>query len=429
MILPRLKIMGGRVIDPASRLDKVIDIYIADGKIFALGAAPAGFSSDKIIDARNKVVCPGLIDICARLREPGLEHKATIASETDAAARGGITTLVTPPDTDPVIDTPAVVELIHQRASNDGKAKVEVLGAMTQMLDGEHLAEMGALRAAGCVGVSNATVPLKSSQIMRRVMEYAATFDLTVFVLPNDPDLSLDGVIHEGQVSTRLGLPGIPETAETVILARDLLLAEQTGARIHVLHVSTRRGVQMIADAKRRGLNVTASVTAHHLILDQSNALDFNSACNVFPPLRTSDDRAGLREGIKNNTVGLICSDHQPHESDAKQNPFPTTQPGISALETLLPLTLMAGAATGITLPQTLALVTLAPAQVLNIDKGQIKPSASADLCIFEPDREWQLSKSNMKSRGHNSPFLNRNLRGSVSETLVEGKIVYRRDP
>ena len=391
-----------------------------------MGPAPDGFTADETIDADGQIVCPGLIDLCARLREPGLEHKATIASETEAAASGGITTLVTPPDTDPVIDTPAVVELIHQRAALDGLARIETLGAMTQGLDGERLSEMGALHVAGCVGVSNATVALKSAQIMRRAMEYAATFDLTVFTSPNDPWLALDGVMHEGAVSTRLGLPGIPETAETVSLARDLLLAEQTGARLHVLHVSSKRSVEMIAEAKKRGLEVTASVTAHHLQLDETNALNFNAACHVLPPLRAKADQEGLVSGVAQGVIEAICSDHQPHESDAKQNPFPATESGISALETLLPLTLETGRIAKLDLVDTLAPVTSVPARILGVDRGRITPDAPADLCIFDHGREWQLDATTMKSRGHNSPFLSQTLRGAVTVTILDGVIVYR---
>ena len=294
----RLWIRNGRVIDPANQVDGIQDLWIADDRIVALGTGPDQFQADRSIDADGLVVCPGLIDLSARLREPGEEHKATIASETAAAASAGITTLVCPPDTDPAIDTPAVANLIQQRAQAAGKARVLTVGAMTQALEGNQLSEMGALKAAGCIGIGNARRPVANSLVMRRAMEYAATHDLTVFLHPEDAVLSNHGCVHEGQVGSRLGLPGIPEAAETVAVARDLALVQQTGVRAHFCRLSTAQAVRMVARAQYDGLPVSADVSAHHLHLTEIDIGDFDSQCHVLPPLRTQRDRDGLRAGL-----------------------------------------------------------------------------------------------------------------------------------
>ncbi len=420
------RISSGRVIDPAQGLDATKDLFIAEGRIVGVGEPPPGFAPERLIDATGLIVCPGLVDLCARMREPGQEHKASIDSESRAAAKGGVTTLCTPPDTDPVVDTPAVVELIHQRGAQSGAARVEVVGALTRNLDGEQLAEMGALGEAGCVGVSNATRPVPSSEIMRRALEYAATFDLTVFVQPEDPWLARDRQVHNGAVSTRLGLGGIPETAETVALARDLLLVEQTGARAHFLHLSTARAVGMIERARERGLPVTADVTAHHLHLSADQVSGFNSDCHVRPPLRTEADRDGLRDGLRRGTIDAICSDHQPHERDARLNPFPATEPGISGLETLLPLSLRLVDEGLLSLSDCIACLSARPARILGrAAGGSLEVGAVADVCVFDPNARWQLRESEMLSRGHNTPFLGSTMCGRVRFTLLAGRVVY----
>ncbi|NIR29130.1 MAG: dihydroorotase, partial [Gammaproteobacteria bacterium] len=383
------------------------------------------FTPEREIDAGGCIVCPGLVDLCARLREPGLEHKATIASETRAAARAGITTLCTPPDTTPVIDTPAVIELVHQRAAEVGLARVEVVGALTRELEGTYLSEMGALGAAGCVGVGNGGRPIASTAVMRRALEYAATFDLTVFVWPEDPWLAGDGRVHEGALSTRLGLPGIPETAETVTLARDLLLAEQTGARVHFCRLSSARAVDMVRETRARGLPVTADVSAHHLHLAESDVAAFDSLCHVRPPLRTEADRAGLRAAVAAGTVTAICSDHQPHERDAKLNPFIETEPGISGLETLLPLALRLVDEGAAALSTVLDCVSAGPARILGRPLGTLGAGSPADVCVFDPDARWRLDDASMVSRGHNTPFLGQILRGRVTHTILAGRIVH----
>jgi len=421
----RIRIIRGRIVDPASELDRVQDLFVADGVVAGYGRPPPGFIPDREIDAVGRVVCPGLVDLRARLREPGDEHKATIESETRAAARSGITTLCIPPDTDPVIDTPAVAELIHQRAGEVGAARVEVLGALTRGLAGEHLAEMGALGLAGCVGVGNALHPVRDTEVMRRAMEYAANFGLTVFLHACDPWLAREGYIHEGAVSTRLGLRGVPETAETIGVARDLLLAEQTGARVHFCHLSSARAVGMVREAQARGLPADADATAHHLHLADTDVAEFDSRCHVRPPLRTAADRRALRAGVASGVLAAVCSDHQPHERDAKLNPFTATEPGISGLETLLPLTLRLVDEGWLDLMEALRRVTAGPARILALKRGTLQLGAAADICVFDPEARWTLDRSNMASGGHNTPFLGAELKGRVTHTLLGGRVVH----
>lgn len=421
----RLRISGGRVIDPAQRVDKVQDVYVAEGKIVALGKAPDGFTADREIVVRHQVVCPGLIDLCARLREPGQPHKATIASETAAAASAGITTLCCPPDTDPVIDTPAVVELIHHRAAQAGKAHVLPLGALTKGLAGNEIAEMMALTETGCVAISNAGQPVTNTLVMRRAMEYAATHNLLLILRAQDYWLSHGGCAHEGKVSTRLGLPGIPESAETAGLARDLLLIEQTGVRAHFGQLSTARAVQLIGRAQHDGLPVSADISAHQLHLTEMDLGHFDSACHVSPPLRTLRDRDGLRKGLADGVIAVVCSDHQPHEPDAKLVPFTETEPGISALESLLPLTLRLVDEGVFPLMEALARLTSQPARILGIEAGSLAIGKPADICIYDPDRYWALSAATLTSYGHNTPFLGWEFKGRVTHTFLGGRVVY----
>ncbi len=424
----RIEVRGGRVIDPMQGTDGPQDVYLAQGRIVGLGQAPDGFVADLVIEAAGCIVSPGLVDLCARLREPGLEHKGTIATETLAAARGGVTTLCCPPDTDPVVDTPAVVELIRSRAEQAGKTRVVVLGALTRNLAGTHLSEMGALKRAGCVGVSNGSRPIENTLVLRRALEYAATHHLAVFLEPQDPWLSHHGCVHEGEVSMRLGLPGIPEAAETVALARDLVLVEQTGVRAHFCRLSCARAVEMVRRAQGHGLPVTADVSAHHLHLTEASVTGFDSACHVRPPLRTLYDREALRSGLADGTLCAICSDHQPHEPDAKCAPFPSTEPGISGLETLLPLTLRLVREGVLSLPEALARVTCLPMRVLGeVQGGTLTPGSPADLCIIDPDNVWRLTPQELVSAGRNTPFLGWEFTGAVQATVVAGEVVYRR--
>ncbi|MBI1423543.1 MAG: dihydroorotase [Gammaproteobacteria bacterium] len=422
----RIAIINGHLIDPRNQIDTHQDVYLADGKVAAVGTAPDGFHADQTIDATNQIVCPGFVDLCARLREPGQEHKGTIASETRAAVAGGITSLCIPPDTTPVIDTPAVVEWIHRANADAGFCRVYTMGALTLGLQGERLSEMAHLKQAGCVGVSNAMRNCDNPLVLRRAMEYAASIDVTVFLQTQVSSLANAGVAHEGAVSLRLGLSGIPEAAETQAVANYLMLVEQTGARVHFCRLSTARAIQMIGRAKYDGLNITADVAAHQLHLTEMDLGYFNSMCHVRPPLRTQRDMEALREAVADDRIEAICSDHQPHDLDAKLAPFADTEPGISALETFLPLNLRMVTGKHLTLSAMIERLSMTPAEILNIDAGHLSVGANADVAIFDPIHEWTLSADTMVSRGKNSPFLGWSLQGRVTHTLMGGKLVYQ---
>ena len=422
----KIHIKGGRLIDPANGIDAQQDLYIDKGLVLAVGAAPDGFVAEQIIDAQNQWVVPGLIDLQARLREPGQEHKGSIDSETRAAASAGITTLCCPPDTSPVIDTPAVVKLIQQQADLTNCVQVLPIGALTAGLAGEQLSEMHTLHEAGCIAFSNGDAPIKNTLVLRRAMEYASSHGLTLIMHPTEHWLARGGVAHEGPVGLRMGLAGIPESAETVEVARILALVEQTGARVHFGQLSTGRAVEMLQQARQRGLPVTADVAAHQLHLTEMDLLDYNSYCHVYPPLRSQRDRDALRAGLKDGTINAICSDHQPHDVDAKQTPFAETEPGISALETMLPLTLRLVQDGVLELSAAIASLSSAPAQILGLNSGQLGIGARADICIIDPQREWSLEEAQMQSQGKNSPFLGWDFKGQVTHTLLAGRLSYQ---
>jgi dihydroorotase len=424
----KIRIKNGRVIDPASQLDARQDVCIADGKIVAMGDSLTDFDADRVIDATGLMVIPGLVDLSVRLREPGQEHTATILSETSAAAAGGITTLCVPPDTDPVIDNPAVVELIEDRAKKSARAMVLTVGAMTQNLGSELLAEMARLKAAGCIGFSNGLSAIKNSVIQQRAMAYAATLDMTLFLNSVDPWLQKQGCVHEGAVSSRLGLAGIPESAETIAVSRDLILIEQTGVRAHFHNLSSGKAVKLIRDAQNRGLPVTADVSAHHLHLSEHDLGNYDSLSHVLPPLRSIRDREQLQQGVRDGVIAAISSHHQPLDRDDKLGPFAETQPGISGLETLLPLTMKLVEDDEIDLHRALAALTCNPADILGIDAGQLKVGATADLCLIDPDSEFECQPLNFVSAGKNSPFEGWLFNHQVSHTLFHGRLVFERD-
>ncbi|MGD9000031.1 MAG: dihydroorotase [Granulosicoccaceae bacterium] len=428
MSITRLSIIGGRLIDPANGTDAITDLHIADGRVLAHGNTPENFNAQQTLDASGYIVCPGLVDIAANLREPGFEHKASISSETRAAVSGGITTLVCPPDMSPVLDTPAVLDLIQRKADKAGRARVHALGALTRGLEGEHLSDMMALKHAGVVGLSNARQPFKNTLVLRRALEYAATHDMPVFLNAEDPDLANAGVAHEGPVSTRLGLPGIPEAAETASVARDLVLIEEAGVNAHFGRLSTAKGVHMLGRARHDGLQVSADVAIHQLYLTEVDLRDFNSQCHVRPPLRSERDRDGLRGALASGVINVICSDHQPHEADAKLRPFGETEPGISGLETLLPLVLRLADEGVLSLSDVLRCVTANPADILGLPTGRLQPGALADICIFDPDADWFVTAEGLRSRGHNTPFIGWEMQGRVKHTLVDGRLVYSDD-
>jgi len=421
----RTRILGARLIDPASGLDQLGDLYLEGGRIVALGQAPAGFVAEQSIDAQGLVAAPGLVDLNVALREPGYSRKGNIASETLAAAAGGVTSLCCPPLTKPVLDTPAVAELILDRAREAGHAKVFPIGALSKNLAGEQLAELVALRDAGCVAFGNGLHSFGNSRTLRRALEYAATFDLTVIFHSQDRDLAEGGLAHEGATASFLGLPGIPETAETVALARDLLLVEQSGVRAHFSQLTSARGAQMIAEAQARGLPVSADVALYQLILTDEALSEFSSLYHVQPPLRSRADRDGLRAAVKAAVIQAIASHHQPHEPDAKLAPFGATEPGISSVELLLPLALSLVQDGLLDLATLLARLTVGPADALRLPAGRLAAGAPADLVLFDP-QATTLAGETWHSKGENCPFIGHCLPGAVRYTLVDGHISYQ---
>jgi dihydroorotase len=423
---PAISIINGRIIDPANHLDEITDIHLQYGKIIAIGKTPDQFIAEHVINAKHHIVCPGLIDLRFRLRKPGYETKGTVAAETQAAVAGGITTLCCPPDTHPIIDNTAMVKLIRLTAETEGVAKIYTLSALTQQLKGEKLSEMRELKDAGCVGTSNALHPIKNTLVMRRALEYAASHEITVFIQAFDPWLS-DGCAHEGEVSTRLGLAGIPVSAETIAIARDLQLIELTGAKVHFCQLSSAKAVQLIQQAQQNGLPVSADVTAHHLHLTEMDIGYFDSNCHVLPPLRTQRDQDALRNGVKSGVISTIVSDHQPHSSDAKLAPFAETEAGISGVETLLPLALKMHHLQDMTFSEIIAQLTIHPANILNLTEGTLNIGADADICIFNPETYWIVDRDQLLSQGKNTPFHGWELQGQVTHTIKAGKIVFTR--
>lgn len=421
----KLKISQGLIVDPANDLEEVTDLFIDGDKIASLNHAPPGFEVTREIDAQGLVVCPGFIEIGAQLREPGDEHKATIASELAAAAASGFTTVCCMPDTSPVVDTPAVVELINQRAKGVPGARVRCIGALTKALEGQILAEMHALKDIGCVGVTNARRFVRDTNVLRHALAYASTLNLTVFLNSEDPWLGSEGIIHEGTVSTRLGLPGIPAAAELIGLGRDLLLVEETEARAHFRTLSCARSVKYLNDARRSGLKVTSDVGIAHLFLSDEDIGRYNTQCHVRPPLRSSRDRARLRKGLATSQIQALSAHHEPQDRDAKAAPFSATEPGISGLDTFLPLLLALVNEGTMDLKRAIAAVTIEPAKILDLDVGAIGVGDIADICIFDPNKNWLLTEATMLSQGKNTPFLDRTLRGKVCTTLVSGRIVH----
>jgi dihydroorotase len=422
-----LLIANARVLDPASGFDGPGFVGIRDGKIVSLSKTAPKQKFAKTLDAKGLWLMPGIVDLAARFREPGQSAKASIRSETLAAQAAGITTVVIPPDTSPVVDTPAVVDRIHSKAAAAGGLDIHVLGALTKGLGGEALAEMSALKQAGCVGVGNAGFGLRDSLVGRRALDYAQGLGLTVHVFAQNPALANGGCAHEGPMATRLGLPPIPVAAEVSAIRFWISLVEDTGARVHFGRLSTARGAALVASARKRGLKVTADVAAHQLFLTDADVEGFNAMCHVIPPLRSAEDRDGLREAVKQGVISAICSDHQPHEADAKINPFPLTEPGISALETLLPLTLQLVHEKTLKPLDAVARLTTGPAQIAGLAAGTLSVGASANLTLIDPVAPWVLRSKELISAGHNTPFDGRSFAGRVQRTFFEGREVFGR--
>ncbi len=422
--MTKIHITNGRIIDPANGVDQVGSVFIADGKILSVNQV-SEFTSDVVIDAENQIVCPGFIDLSVRLRDPGQSYKGTVQSETYAAASAGVTSLCLPPDTSPVIDTEAVVELVLEKAEKANYTQVLPIGALTQKLAGEELSSMAALKQAGCRAVSNATAPLVNLLVLRRAMEYASSHNLLVICQPDEPSLSNNGCVHEGVVATRYGLPGMPDVAESIAVAQCLELAEITGCRLHFNQISCKRSAIKIQQAQKYGLKVSADVAMHQLHLTEDSIESFNSVYHLIPPLRTVEDRQQLRASLNVGTIGAICSGHQPHDLDAKLGAFPETEPGISSLETLLPLLLSLVEENAVTLSQGISTLTQNPAAILGIDRGALTPGLTADLCIFNCSLQWEINQTNWNSVGRNTPYWGEELIGRVTHTIQSGKLIY----
>ena len=413
------------MIDPKHGIDRKASLYIAAGKVAAVGEAPGGWHANRVLDAAGLVVCPGLIDSSARLREPGFEYKATLESEVAAAVAGGVTSLACPPDTDPPLDEPGLVQMLKHRARSLNQAHVYPIGALTVGLKGDTITEMGELTEAGCVAFSQADAALADTQVLLRALQYAATFGYRVWLRPQDVHLARGGVAHDGEVATRLGLPAIPGFAETIALDAIFELVRATGVHVHLARLSTHDGVARVRAAKKAGLPVTCDVAIHHVHLCDVDIGWFNANCHLVPPLRGTRDRAALRAGLIDGTVDLICSDHTPVDDDAKQLPFAEAEPGATAVELLLPLTLKWAKEERLSLAAALDRITAAPARVLGLDAGQLAPGADADVCVFDPELHWVVAPAALRSQGKNTPFLGLEVSGKVRYTLVGGQVVY----
>jgi len=421
----KTEIRGARVIDPASGRDEKASIFVDEGKVAAIGKAPASFKADETIDAAGLVACPGLVDLSARLREPGFEYKATLESELRAASAGGVTTLACPPDTDPPLDEPGLVEMLKRRAWSLDCARVHPLGALTVGLRGERIAEMAELTEAGCVGFFQGNAPLPDFATLLQTMRYAATFGYTVWLRPQDASLAASGVAHEGEVATRLGLAPIPVVAETIAIRTLVELMGVTGARVHLARISSAAGVALVAEAKAKGAALTCDVGIHHLHLCDRDIGDFDAQCNLTPPLRDPSDRDRLRRALADGVIDAVCSDHTPIDDDAKQVPFAEAEPGATALELLLPLTLQWGRESKLGLVETLGAVTHRAARILGVPAGTLAPGAHADICLFDPSRSWVVQPQSLASQGKNTPFLGLELTGRVVRTLFAGRTVH----
>jgi dihydroorotase len=415
-------IKGGRVVDPASGRDAVGDVFISKGSI----VEPFKNKPDKTIDAKGLVVAPGLIDLAARLREPGEEYKATLASEMDAAVAGGVTSLACPPDTHPPLDEPGLVDMLRRRAKALSRARVYPVGALTVKLAGERLTEMSVLAEAGCVAFSQANVPIADTQVLWRALQYAATFGFPVWLRAEDRWLSREGVAHDGEMATRLGLAGIPAFTETIALATLLQLVRATGARVHFCRLSTAAAIDMVRAAKKEKLPVTCDVGIHYVHLSETDLGYYDSHCRLDPPLRSQRDRDALAAGLADGTIDCAVSDHAPVDEDQKQLPFAEAEVGATGLELLLPLTLKWGAQRKLPLAKTLARVTSDAARVLGVSTGRIEPGAQADLVLFDPEANWRVTAAALRSQGKNTPFLGYELPGRVAKTIVAGKVVWQ---
>ena len=423
-----LLIKGGRVIDPSQGIDDSLDILVADGKIQELGKglkAPAG---GETIDAAGLIVTPGLIDMHVHLRDPGLEYKEDIVSGTRAAAAGGFTSVACMPNTKPVNDNKAVTSYIISKAKAEGLVNVFPIGSITYGSNGERLAEMGELKESGCVAVSDDGKPVANAELMRRALEYAR--GMGIMVISHAEELSLvgEGVMNEGFTATELGLKGIPRVAEDIATARDIFLAEYTNSPLHVAHVSTGGSVQLVRDAKARGVKVTCETAPHYFSLTDDAVRGYNTNAKMNPPLREAADVAAIKAGLADGTIDAIATDHAPHHLDEKDVEFNVAMNGIVGLETSLPLGLKLVGEKVLDIKALIEKMALNPAKILGIDRGTLKPGVAADITVIDPNAEWVVTEEGLSSKSKNSPWLSQRMKGGAKYTIVGGKVVFKRD-
>lgn len=427
----KLHIKNGRLIDPANGIDAQQDVYVAAGKIVGVGQAPADFVANKTIDATGMVVAPGLVDLSARLREPGYEFKATLESEMQAAVQGGVTSLVCPPDTDPVLDEPGLVEMLKHRAKSLNQAHVYPLGALTMGLKGKALTEMAELTEAGCIGFSQADEPITDTTVLLSALQYAKTFNYTVWLRPQDPHLGRSGIAHSGPAASRLGLSGVPVMSETIALYTLFELMRATGARVHLCRMSSAAGLELVRQAKSEGLPVTCDVGVHHIHLCDLDIGFFDSNARLTPPLRSQRDREAIRAALLDGTIDAVCSDHTPVDDDEKLLPFGEASPGATGLELLLSLSLKWALETEgegkEVLSKAVSKITHRAAKVAGLKAGNLAVGSVADLCLFDPNAMWKVHGAALASQGKHTPFLGYELPGVVKATIVSGHIAFER--
>ena len=417
-------IRNGRLIDPATGTDGVTDLLITDdGLIGSIGAKKRG---SKEIDADGLIVCAGLVDLGVNFREPGETHKTTIASETAAALAGGVTSICLSPDTIPAVDTPATVNLISSRCAEHGLPRVAILGALTQALGGTNLSAMQALREAGCIGVSNATRPVTDTDLLKKAMQYAHTCGLKLFMHPVEPFLGLNGLAAEGYQSTRLGLPAVPQAAEPIAVSRLLLLMEEVPVPVHFCRVTSPRSIQMIHDARRRGIQATLDVGMPYLLFNDTAISDYDSTFLLQPPLPTEKNSKALKKALVKKQIHAICSDHQPQDTESKSVPFCSASPGLASLELLLPMMLELTRTAGLDMSAAIDLITRKPAEILDLPAGVITEGRPADLCLFDPDHQWTVDNETLYTQGCNAPWQGRTITGRVTHTFVAGRLAYQ---
>ena len=418
-------IKNGRVIDPKNNIDADLDILIVDGKISELNKNLDPKKATQIIDASKKIVMPGIIDLQLNLREPGNQYKSTLESEMKAANAGGITGMVCPPDTTPILDEPGLVKMLKNKSEALKLGNVYPLGALTQELNGKLLTEINDLYESGCIGFSQAEKPIQDTEVLYRSFQYLSTFNLKAFLRAEDAYLSEKGIINAGEISTRLGLKGIQSISETTAINKILEIAGLTKTKVHLNKISTAEGLNLIKIAKKNGVNVTCDVSIHQIFLTDNDIGFFNTNCFLKPPLRKESDRVKIIESIIDGTIDAICSDHSPVNEDNKLKPFAESEYGASSAELLMPLIFKLSDEYKIDLSLLVNKITYQPSNILEINKGNLSINSEADICIFDPEHPWEINSKTLISEGKNTPFLNQNFTGKVSSTFFNGNIVF----